>query len=151
GRWIARVASLVELDTAEVRARVDGANHSGQTAMLRHDAPFAVRAGIEEEKSELPGIDVTMEPLRHYPNGILAAHLLGYAGEINGDELEAHPDRYRAGDLIGRTGVEHAYEDILRGTDGAEYVVVNAGGRRVSTLTEGPPLPPRRGHDVVLT
>lgn len=150
--WLRRVASLVELDTAEVRARVRLANRSGQTAMLRRDASFGVRAGVEEEKPDLPGIDVQMEPIRHYLNGSLGAHLLGYAGEVNQQELEKRAERgYRLGDLIGRTGVESAYEDILRGTDGAEYVVVNAAGRRVSTLTEGPPLLPRRGHDVVLT
>ncbi len=150
--WLKRVASIVELDTAEVRARVRAANRGGQTAMLRRDAPFKVRAGVEEEKPDLPGIEVQMEPIRHYLNGSLGAHLLGYAGEVNQEEMEKRAEHgYRLGDLIGRTGVESAYEDILRGTDGAEYVVVNAAGRRVSTLTEGPPLLPRRGHDVVLT
>lgn len=151
-RWIAKVADLVALDSADVRSRVAAANRSGQTAMLRHDAPFAVRAGVEEEKPDLPGIEVQMEPLRHYPHGTLAAHLLGYAGEVNSGELEEFADRgYRPGDLVGRTGVEHQYEDILRGADGAEFVVVNAAGKRVSTLTEGPPQVPRRGHDMVLT
>jgi penicillin-binding protein 2 len=58
---------------------------------------------------------------------------------------------YRPGDLIGRTGVERTYEEILRGAYGAEFVVVNAMGRRVSTLTEGPPQPPVPGHNLTLT
>jgi len=57
----------------------------------------------------------------------------------------------RAGDLIGRTGVERSFEEVLRGRDGAEFVIVNATGRRVSTLAEEPPKPPVNGHDLVLT
>ena len=53
--------------------------------------------------------------------------------------------------MIGRTGVERSFEDILRGQDGAEFVVVNASGRRVATLSEGPPRPPTAGHDLILT
>lgn len=150
--WMSRVARLVQLDTLDVRQRVTFANRSGQTAVLRRDAPFDVRAAVEESRAELPGIEVQVEPIRHYPHGILAAHLLGYAGEITAEELDARTDQtYRMGDLIGRTGVERSYEDILRGRDGAEYVVVNAMGRRVSTLSEGPPLRPTPGHDLVLT
>ena len=148
--WLARVSTLLQVDSAEVRRRVSFASRSGQTAVLRRDAPFAVRAAVEESRAELPGIEVQVEPIRHYPHGILAAHLLGYAGEVTEQELTSRPD-YRMGDLIGRTGIERSYEDLLRGRDGAEFVVVNAMGRRVSTLTEGPPQPPVSGHDLVLT
>ena len=117
--WLARVSSLVELDSAEVRRRVNLANLSGQSAILRHDAPFAILAGVEETRSELPGIEVQVEPLRHYPNGTLAAHLLGYAGQISSAELDTLKTAdYQSGDLIGRTGVERSYEDFLRGRDG---------------------------------
>ncbi len=152
GDWTARVAALVELDTADVRTRVEFANRSGQTAVLRHDVPFGVLAAVEELRSELPGLEVQIEPLRHYPHGRLASHLLGYAGEINQGELDQRASRgYHLGDLIGRTGVERSYEDILRGRDGAEYVVVNAAGRRVAALSEGPRQLPTAGHDLVLT
>ena len=150
--WVSRVAELVELDTLEVRRRVVQANRSGQSALLRRSAPFAVMAAVEETRSELPGIEVQVEPLRHYPHGTWAAHLLGYAGEINDIELDSLAAQgYRSGDLIGRTGVERSYEDILRGRDGAEYVVVNAMGKRVSGLSEGPPLRPEPGHNLSLT
>ena len=114
--------------------------------------PFAVRAAIEELRGELPGLEVHIEPLRRYAHGTVAAHLLGYAGEINEKELEKRTvDGYRSGDLIGRSGVEHGYEDLLRGQDGAEFVVVNAMGKRVTTLSEGPPRLPVAGHDLTLT
>ena len=150
--WLVCVGALVELDSAEVRRRVDFANLTGQSALLRRDAPFAMLAGVEEMRSELPGIEVQVEPLRHYPYGTLAAHLLGYAGEIGSTELDTLAAAgYRPGDLIGRTGVEHSYEDVLRGRDGVEYVVVNARGRRVSTLKESGALAPVPGRDLVLT
>ncbi len=149
--WLERVAALVELDTSEVRRRVAFANLSGQNAVLRRDAPFPVLAAVEETRADLPGIEVQMEPLRHYPNGTLASHLLGYAGEVNGGELDSlEADGYRPGDLIGRTGVERSYEEVLRGEDGFEYAVVNARGRRVSTLQEAGSRP-RPGKDLVLT
>ncbi|HTM56932.1 MAG TPA: hypothetical protein VL123_00805, partial [Candidatus Udaeobacter sp.] len=88
-RWVRRVASLVELDTMEVRRRIRDASRSGQSVMLRHNAPAPVRLAVEEMKSELPGVEVQIEPLRHYPNGTFAAHLLGYAGEINETELDS--------------------------------------------------------------
>ena len=150
--WMAEVAALIEGDTAQVRRAVATANRSGQTAMLKEDAPFRVLAAVEETRSELPGIEVQIQPRRRYPHGRVAAHLLGYAGEVTDSELDSlAASGYRLGDLIGRSGVERRYEEILRGVDGAEYVVVNAMGKRVSTLTEEPPRQPRGGHDIVLT
>lgn len=151
-QWIRDVAELVQVDTAEVRAGVTLGNRSGQTVVLVRTAPFEVRAAVEEMRMELPGVEVQIEPLRRYPYGTAASHLLGYAGQINERELDVRQGQgYRPGDLIGRTGVERSYEDLLRGRDGAEFVVVNAMGRRVSTLSEGPPRLPLPGHDLVLT
>jgi penicillin-binding protein 2 len=150
--WLHRVSGLTGVDTTEVRRLVREANRSGHSSALMRDAPFAVLAGVEESRSELPGIEVQVEPLRRYPNGSLAAHLLGYAGEINDAELDSLTEQgYQSGDLLGRTGVERSYEEILRGHDGAEYVVVNAMGKRVSTLAGEAPRPPVAGHDLVLT
>jgi penicillin-binding protein 2 len=150
--WTRRVTSLIQGDTAEVHRLVAEANRTGKSAVLRRNSPFAVRAAVEESRDELPGIDVQIEPLRRYAYGTLAAHLLGYAGEINDQELDSLTTAgYRPGDLIGRSGIERSYEDVLRGEDGAEFVVVNAAGRRVSALTEGPPQLPVAGHDLVLS
>jgi penicillin-binding protein 2 len=150
--WVRRVSRLVVEDSTKITDLVRQANRSGESAMLRRNAPFDVLAAVEEVRSELPGLEVAIEPLRRYPNGTLAAHLLGYAGEINDEELIDRAEQgYRGGDLIGRTGVERSYEEFLRGRDGAEFVVVNAMGRRVKTISEGPPQRPEPGHDLVLT
>ena len=135
--FLYRLAALVELDTLVVRQMIRTANSSGKGVVLRGDSPPAVLAAVEENRGELPGIEVVVEPLRRYPHGTLAAHLLGYAGEINEDELTRKAaEGYRPGDLIGRSGIERSSEQSLRGSDGAEYVVVNAMGRRVSTYAD---------------
>lgn len=151
-RWTRRVSRLLGVDSLEIAQRVAAASHGGQSAVLLDNAPFAVLAGVEELHASLPGIEVQVQPLRRYPHGTLASHLLGYANEVNERDLAERADQgYRPGDLIGRSGVERSYEDLLRGRDGAEFVVVNAMGQRVSTLTEGPPRRPVPGHDLVLS
>jgi penicillin-binding protein 2 len=150
--WLARVAGALDSDTLEVKRKVREANRTGQTAVLRRTAPFAVLVAVEELRTELPGLDVQVAPIRRYPEGSLAAQLLGYAGEINDRELAERADKgYTLGDLIGKTGVERRYEEVLRGEDGAEFVVVNAMGKRVTTLDDVPPKPPVAGRDVTLT
>jgi penicillin-binding protein 2 len=150
--WIATVARLVDRDSAEIRPIILSGVRGGASVPLRRDAPFAVLAAIEESRGEIPGIEVQIEPMRRYPYRGLASHLLGYANEINEAELDSlSPRGYRSGDLIGRSGVERSYEEVLRGRDGAEFVVVNAMGRRVSLLAGEPPRPPVAGNDIVLT
>ena len=150
--WLTRVAGAIVADTLEVKRKVQEANRTGQTAVLRRSAPWAVMAAVEESRSVLAGIDVQVAPIRRYPEGMLAAQLLGSAGEINDRELaERETKGYNLGDLIGTTGLEGRYEDVLRGEDGAEFVVVNAMGKRVTTLEEGPPRLPVSGRDLVVT
>ena len=149
--WVWRVTSLIEGDSDQVRRLVREANRSGQTAVLRRSAPYPVMAAVEEMRSELPGLDVDVSPIRYYPEGSLAAQLLGYAGQVNERELaERAENGYRLGDLIGKNGLERRYEDLLRGQDGAEFVVVNAMGKRVARLQGEPPRAPVPGHDLTL-
>ena len=150
--WLARVSGALDSDTAEVKRKVREANRTGQTAVLRRTAPFAVLVAVEELRTELPGLDVQVAPIRRYPEGDLAAQLLGYAGEISDRELADRAEKgYHLGDLIGKSGVERRYEEVLRGEDGAEFVVVNAMGKRVTTLDDVPPKAPVSGRDVTLT
>src|SRR4030095_4516907 len=89
-------------------------------------------------------------PLRFYPYGPLAAHLLGYVGEVSQRELERAGDEtlYRSGDLVGKAGLERAYDEVLRGESGGEQVEVDALGRRVRVLDHVPDV---AGHTLWLT
>lgn len=94
---------------------------------LKRDVDFQTVAIVEERlRGDGLSLLVETEPQRQYPNGPLAAHVTGYMGELQEDELEARGRRYVAGDYIGKTGLERAYEDSLRGVDGVSYVEVDA-------------------------
>src|SRR5207302_9761009 len=84
-------------------------------------ARFAVR------RFEFPGLDIKTRQTRWYPNGELAVHALGYVGAISEQDLR-HIDRaaYAGTSLIGKLGVESAYEPELHGTNGFREVLVNA-------------------------
>jgi penicillin-binding protein 2 len=109
-------------------------------------------AYVSEHLDRLPGVQVESEPLRRYPLGLMASHLLGYVGEISDKELiDPHYSDYLSGDLIGRMGIERRYEKLLRGVDGKRFVEVNALGRKGEFLGEKHPILPTRGTDLTLT
>jgi penicillin-binding protein 2 len=104
---------------------------------------------IGEHRDELPGVEVQQVPVRTYPDGSLAAHVLGYLGQISKAQL-ADPafSGYQPGDLVGKTGVEAEYEHVLRGTEGVIKYRVNSAGQNLGELGRQDPRP---GNDLVLT
>ena len=122
------------------------------------DVTDDVMVSVMERQSELPGISVRRTTVRQYPYGSLGAHVLGYVGSISQEKLDQidedtdgrNPLDYEPGDEIGRSGIEGAYEDVLRGQPGqTAYEVDSAGNivRVVPELTEAP-VP---GHDLLTT
>jgi penicillin-binding protein 2 len=104
---------------------------------------------IQENSIDLPGIITEVKPRRAYPHGKLAAHLLGYLGEITEQELQSSDfAAYRSGDLVGKTGLEKLLEKPLRGQEGLKRIEVNVVGRELRQVTTRDPLP---GHRVYLT
>lgn len=89
-------------------------------------------AQVEVRKLDMPGVEVREEIKRTNIYGEMAAHLLGYIGEVNSSELpilNKQTIRYRLGDNIGRFGLEQRWEEFLRGVDGEEIKEVDALGR----------------------
>jgi penicillin-binding protein 2 len=83
-------------------------------------------------RHELPGVLLETRMARHYPYGTVGAHALGYVGTISEDDMQrVDRERYFGTGVIGKTGVERAYEDELLGTGGYREVLVNAEGRPV--------------------
>ena len=113
-------------------------------------ARFAVR------RFEFPGLDIKTRQTRFYPNGNLAVHALGYVGAISEQDLK-RIDRatYAGTSLIGKLGVESAYEQKLHGTNGSREVLVNAQGRSVERqgafVPELKTKPPAPGDDLILS
>jgi penicillin-binding protein 2 len=116
---------------------------------LLRDFPRDQVAYFAEHRMDFPGMFIEVEPLRTYPYGTSAAHLLGYLGEISDLQLQHSKDRgYYAGDLVGQSGLEQAFEDVLRGQPGLRQVEVDAIGRETQVIAARPATP---GMDLVLT
>ena len=104
---------------------------------------------IEENHLRLPGIEIEMKPVREYTNSQLAAHLLGYIGEVSEKELNSKGfEDYNSGDYVGKNGIERALEKELHGGDGGRQLEVDARGRVLRTISESHPTV---GNSVVLT
>ena len=104
---------------------------------------------VEENRLRLPGIEIEMKPVREYANSQLAAHLLGYIGEVSEKELNSATfENYNPGDYVGKNGIERALEKELHGTDGGRKLEVDARGRVLRTVSESYP---SVGNSVVLT
>jgi len=102
---------------------------------------------LEAHQLELPGVSLEITPGRHYLYGQLAAHLLGYVGEVTKNDL-IQKANYHMGDSIGKFGLERLWEGFLRGDAGGQEIEVDAVGRRLRVLKE---IPDKPGESVVLT
>jgi len=111
----------------------------------RLDWPQVV--ALETHQLELPGVSLQVNPRRHYIYDSLAAHLLGYVGEVTVRDLNRLPD-YRMGDEIGKFGLERSLENTLRGDSGGQEIEVDSVGRRLRLLRE---IPEKPGSSVVMT
>lgn len=96
-------------------------------------------ARLREGFGNKKGIQISVEPVRYYPFNQVGSHILGYIGKISQDgEIKEFVDEkgYQKSDLIGKTGLEHAFEDVLRGTPGRKVIEVDAYGYTTSELEE---------------
>ncbi|MCC5911586.1 MAG: penicillin-binding protein [Clostridiaceae bacterium] len=99
---------------------------------------------IEENILEFPGVNIAVEPIRYYPEEKLAAHTLGYMGRIaQQHEIDRFIKElgYLPSDIIGKTGIEHKFEETLKGTDGFQRVIVDSRGRLIRVLHREDPVP----------
>jgi len=87
-------------------------------------------ARLQESLYEFPGFFVQTRNVRGYPQAN-AAHVLGYIQEVNDQQIAENPDIYAPGDYIGASGLEAAYENVLRGEKGVRYVLKDNLGREV--------------------
>ncbi len=112
-----------------------------QSVLVASDVDRDVVGVLEAHAWELPGLRIEVGSTRYYPLGPVVAHLVGYVGEVSQAELDQ--PRYaanRAGDRVGKMGVEKAFEARLAGRHGGRLVEVDARGRPVSVMRTVPPL-----------
>jgi penicillin-binding protein 2 len=117
--------------------------------VIGKDVDWATVVAVEAHQLDLPGITLRARPRRSYADGPVAAHVLGYLGEIGPKQLKILRDQgYALGDEVGQYGLEKKWEDFLRGQSGGQQVEVDALGRRVRVLHEVTDVP---GYTVHLT
>ena len=147
---LGRLGALLHMMPDEIEQTItDVQQNPYDPVRIALDIPMTTVTQIEENKPFLPGISTQPEPVRWYPKGALAAHLIGTMGRINTSEWSAHKGQgYFNDDFLGKSGVEAAYESYLRGAPGGTDVQIDAHGRTVRTLNSQEAAP---GGTVTLT
>ncbi|HET7586167.1 MAG TPA: penicillin-binding protein 2 [Gemmatimonadaceae bacterium] len=145
-----RLADLIHLSDDQITSAVRRYRRAPNrpTAILS-DAPFDVVSVLEEHRVDFPGLIIQSAPKRYYPDGSVVAPFVGYVGEITEAELALPAYKnYKAGQQLGKGGLEKEYESRLRGQEGVRFVEVdahgrvvrNGGARRDLLPVPGPPL-----------
>jgi penicillin-binding protein 2 len=132
-----RLSELLKVKERELNRRLQDVTVSPyKPVAVANDVPIRVVNFIDQNPEDFIGVDIETRPIRVYPQGKWAAQILGYVGEVTDVQLkedyfkDARP-RYRAGDIVGRSGLERSYDRQLRGTPSLERLVVNSAGKRV--------------------
>jgi penicillin-binding protein 2 len=147
--------SLSKYEARSIMSLYDQLDKQGNRAYQPINIAYGIKdstvAKIEENLMGMPGIQVSIEPVRYYPEGETAAHLLGYLGKISQtSEIEKYvkEKNYSPNDIIGKTGIEEKFESELRGKNGVKRVEVDALGNTTNMLNEEKAVP---GNNIYLT
>ncbi len=152
---LTRFGLLEQDDLARVRQLVLS-RRSFEAVPIRLQLDDELVARYAVHRHELPGVSLETRMARHYPFDAIGAHALGYVGTISEDDLtRLDMERYFGTGVVGKTGIERAYEDELLGSSGYREVLVNAEGRSVeladSKAGQLQSRQPRAGRDLRLT
>ncbi len=119
-----------------------------QPIVLKQSASMEDIAFVETHQVEYPELDLLQVQQRSYPRQTIGASVLGYVGEVSEAMIAQPGSPYRAGDVVGKSGVERTYDSTLAGRDGMRRVVVNSRGEDMGSMTTLNALP---GNDLRLT
>src|SRR5579862_8564509 len=138
------IAQGLHLDANDVRTRIRrfASMPQYQPIFLKEDITPDELQFIEAHRNELPELDTIMAHRRLYPRNGFMAHLIGYVGEVSEDMLnQPQFELYNAGDVVGISGVERQYNNLLMGTNGSRQALVDSHGREVGRLGETDAVP----------
>jgi len=139
-----KIAAGLHMPPDELRARLKrmAAVPGYQPLFLKDDITPDELAFIESHRAELPELETITVHRRLYPKNGFMAHVIGYVGQVSEDMLnQPQWELYNPGDIVGMSGVEQYYNDILMGKNGYRQVMVNSRGKEVGTLTDVPAVP----------
>lgn len=147
---VERLSTVLSIPPEEIQQRLEQAGYESiESITIARGISPAQATALAEYTNDLPGVRLEAEAVRNYPNGDLAAHVIGYTGELTDQQLAARREQdYRLGDVIGQMGAEAAFESTLRGAWGGQQVEVDSSGRIISILGDKPAT---AGRDIQLT
>ncbi len=148
------LADLMDIPVEEVEKRVQEARAYSfyRSSRIFTEIDFRTFSMIQENIWQLPGVGHQIESKRHYPiDSLRASHIFGYLREVSKKEY-LQTKSYHLGDKIGKSGLEVAYEEHLRGTLGTEYIRINAMGQNLGSYQDGAiDEAPQKGADLYTT
>ncbi|MFH1890353.1 MAG: penicillin-binding protein 2 [Candidatus Kuenenbacteria bacterium] len=145
-----QLSDIIHMDSNGITELLDGADFESYL-------PEVIKDNLDQEEiilfktwdDRMPGVRVKIDTRRHYLEGSALAHVLGYVGKINSEEIEFYKDSdYRIDSFIGKDGIELFYENSLKGKDGKQEIEVDALGKVKKILNEVKPI---TGSDIVLS
>lgn len=145
------IAEGLNLDRADLEERLRRfkSRPRYEPIIIKEEMSQGELAFVESHRDMFPEMELIEEQRRLYPTSGMAAHVIGYVGEVSETELNsAEFVQFNPGDVIGKTGIERQYNDVLMGVDGGRQVVVDNRGmqREVFALKEAVP-----GNNLQLT
>ena len=147
------VSDILNISADDIKARLPSQYlQLYQPLEIASNVPFPNIAALAERKNTLPGISWYIKSMRNYVDVKSLSHILGYVGDITRDELTTlYNLGYQQGDMIGKSGVERQYDELLRGKQGWETRTVDVRGRRIAGRESVIRVPPEMGRNLVLT
>ena len=149
---IQRLSELLKVPRGDLRERLNDVTVSPyKPVAVAYDVKERHATYIAENREDFPGVESEVLPVRYYPHGALAAHMLGYVGEISPQDLKLDHFKnarrpYLAGDLVGKDGIEYHYDRYLRGRPTIWKKVVNSASDVVTSRVQQLEVP---GRDLV--
>ncbi len=145
---LAKIIDIREVDRARF-SKLLARKPAFEAIPLLFNLSDADVARFSVNRHRFPGVDITAGLARHYPQGELAVHALGYVGRIDEQALKTlDPSNYRGTTYVGKIGIEKTYEDLLHGKVGLQQVETTAQGRVLRVLERSPPV---SGRNLFLT
>lgn len=145
-----RISQLLDLELPVLRERVDKYKYLPlfQPIVIKDNLDLEEVARVKARQAEFPELIILSEPKREYPYKTLAAHVIGYLQEISQEEMSQANGIRHPGDLVGKTGIEREYENVLAGKEGRFLEIADSLGRRRGEVARVESVP---GQDIRLT
>lgn len=150
-KTIKAIGTIINIEPNEIAMRLNTMRYQPSYLPIKIKGSLSMGevAMLETHRLELSGIKIGAESQRNYPHDYLAAHLIGYVGEISSTQLkESNYEDLIPSAIVGQYGIEKRYDSVLRGRIGKKIVEVDAVGRETNVLRTDPPTP---GDDIYLT